>query len=105
MQSPSRIEVDFPRSDRVGSSLVVTTFDVRRPIRIQCLSEFGQTVIVFRLPRSTQPSSNPALRQTVGNEFVVPNLAANAQVLLELGDEGPRGDVPGSAPEPNHGWS
>src|SRR5262245_34761020 len=31
-------------------------------IRRQYLSEFGQSVIVFRLPRSTQPSSNPALR-------------------------------------------
>jgi hypothetical protein len=40
------------------------------------VAEFGQTVIVIGLPRPTQQSSSPALRQVIGNEFAVPTLAA-----------------------------
>jgi hypothetical protein len=68
------------------------------------LPKLRQIVIVF-VARPTQQSSSPAPRQTVGNEFAVSNLMACAQVLLEFGDEGPRGNVAGSAPEPDHGWS
>jgi len=52
------------------------------------LPEFGQTVIIFGLPRPTQQSASPALREAVGKEIVAPNLAVAtcAQVVLELGD-------------------
>src|SRR5262249_33647171 len=41
-------------------------------------SEFGPTVIVFGLPTLTQQSTSAALRQTVGNELAMPNLATHA---------------------------
>ena len=40
--------------------------------------EFGQTVVVFGLPRPKQQSSNPALWQAVGDEIVVTNFPAYA---------------------------
>jgi hypothetical protein len=41
-------------------------------------SESGKAVIVFGLPRPTQQSMSPALREAVGNETAVPNLTARA---------------------------
>src|SRR6516165_11989210 len=61
--------------------------------------EFGQTVIVFGLSGPAQPLTGQALRQAVGNELVVPNLAAHAEVLLEFCNEVPVGNIGGSPPE------
>src|SRR5262249_3863465 len=79
-------------------------FEIPRPARVGIRrSEFRQTVMVFRLPRPTQKSSSPALRQTVGNELAAPNLAADPYLPLDVGDEGPRGNIAGSAPKQDRG--
>src|SRR5262245_8406428 len=74
-------------------------------VQICALPKFGQPVIIFRLAWPSQNSSSPALRQAISDKFVVPNLVAYAQVLLDLGDEAPRRNVAGSAPKPDHGRS
>src|SRR5262249_36657218 len=68
------------------------------------LAEFGQTVIIFGLPRPTKQLPSPAFRRAVGGEFSVPNLVSYAEVLLEFGHESPWRGVASSAPEPDHGW-